>query len=125
MLEPGLPSPLSPSRRAIVAFLVLAVLVTIAASVHDRAVASRWTDALGLLLGGLGGTFIGEYLERFGDRRSATRVAWAQMVAIAGLLVAVIGWRELPAYCQLPVTFAMGVVIGATTVWLQRLRMRA
>jgi hypothetical protein len=46
------------------------------------------------------------------------------MATIAFLLVAIIGWQALPAYCQLPVTFAMGVVIGAATVYIQRLRMR-
>jgi hypothetical protein len=124
MREPGVPSPLSPSRRAIVAAIGLATLIAIGVSMHDGAVASRWTNGLGLLLGGLAGTFIGEHLERFGERIAATRIAWLQMATIAFLLVAIVTWQALPAYCQLPVTFAMGVVIGAAVVYIQRLRMR-
>jgi uncharacterized membrane protein YgdD (TMEM256/DUF423 family) len=123
MREPDAPS-LSPSRRAIVASIIAATLITIAISVHDRTVESRWSNGLGLLLGGLAGTFIGEQLERFDERVAATRIAWLLMAAIAFLLVAIISWQALPAYCQLPVTFAIGVVIGAATIYIQRLRMR-
>ena len=111
-------------RRWIVAAIALAALVAVVVSAHEGAVASRWTNALGLLLGGLAGTFVGEHLERFGERIAATRIAWLQMATIAFLLVAIVTWQALPAYCQLPVTFAMGVVIGSTTVYIQRLRMR-
>jgi hypothetical protein len=112
------------SRRAIVVSIVVATLITIAVSVHDRTIASSWTNALGLLLGGLAGTFVGEHLERFGERMAATRIAWLQMATIAFLLVAIVTWQALPAYCQLPVSFAMGLVIVAATVYIQRLRMR-
>jgi uncharacterized membrane protein YoaK (UPF0700 family) len=124
MRDPDAPSPLSSSRRAIVLSLALGTLVTIAVSLHDGSVAGRWTNALGFVLGGLAGTFIGEHLERFGERIAATRIAWLQMAIIAFLFVAVISWQALPAYCQLPVTFVMGVVIVAAAVYIQRLRMR-
>ena len=124
MREPDAPSPLSSSRRAIVVSLALAALITIGVSFHDGGVAGRWTDALGFLLGGLAGTFIGEHLERFGERIAATRIAWIQMAIIAFLFVAVISWQALPAYCQLPVTFVMGAVIVTAAVYIQRLRMR-
>jgi hypothetical protein len=124
MREPDVPSPLSPSRRAIIASLVVAALVTVAASIHDGSVASRWTNALGFLLGGLAGTFIGEHLERFGERVAATGIVWLQMAVIAFLFVGFVSWQALPAYCQVPVSFAMGVVIVAAAVYIQRLRMR-
>jgi hypothetical protein len=124
MQEPGVPSPLSLSRRTIVVALIVAAIATLAASVHDGTIASRWTNGLGLLLGGLAGTYVGEYFERFGGRVAVTRIAWLQMAAIAFLLVAIISWRELPAYCQLPVTFAMGIALGSATIYLQRLRVR-
>jgi hypothetical protein len=124
MREPHAPPSLSPSRRAIVGSLGAATLVTIAVSIHDGSVAVRWTNALGFLLGGLAGTFIGEHLERFGERMAATRIAWLQMAIIAFLFVAIVSWQALPAYCQLPVTFVMGTVIVAATVYIQRLRMR-
>ena len=113
MREPDVPSPLSHSRRAILASIVLATLVTIVASIHDGSVASRWTNALGFLLGGLAGTFIGEHLERFGERIAAIGIVWLQMAVIAFLFVGIVSWQELPAYCQLPVSFAMGTVIVA------------
>jgi hypothetical protein len=124
MREPDVPSPLSPSRRTIVASIAIATLITIGVSLHDGTVAGRWTNALGFLLGGLAGTFIGEHLERFGERIAATRIAWIQMATIAFLFVAIVSWQALPAYCQLPVTFVMGAVIVAATVYIQRLRMR-
>lgn len=102
----------------------LAIVIAVVASAQASAVSSRWTNALGVLLGGLGGSFIGEYLERFGDRAAATRIAWVQMALIALLFVAVEHWQWLPAYCQLPVSFAIGVVVVAATVYLQRLRLR-
>jgi hypothetical protein len=46
------------------------------------------------------------------------------MAAIAFLFVGVVTWQELPAYCQLPVAFAMGVVVVAAIVYIERLRMR-
>jgi uncharacterized membrane protein YoaK (UPF0700 family) len=124
MREPDVPSPLSHSRRAILASIVLATLVTIGASIHDGSVASRWTNALGFLLGGLAGTFIGEHLERFGERIAATGIAWLQMAVIAFLFVGIVSWQSLPAYCQLPVSFAMGAVIVAAMVYIQRVRLR-
>lgn len=111
-------------RRAIVVSIVLATLITIAASIHDGTVASRWSNALGFLLGGLAGTFVGERLERFGERIAATRIAWLQMAIIAFLFVGIVSWQALPAYCQLPVSFAMGIVIVAAMVYIQHLRMR-
>ncbi len=104
--------------------IVFTAGVTIAASVKDGAVASRWTNAIGVLLGGLAGSFIGEHLERFGERIAATQIAWLQMALIALLFVAVVSWQELPAYCQLPVSFAIGIVVVAATVYVQRLRLR-
>jgi len=124
MQEPAGPSPLSISRRAIVVALIVAAIATLAASVHDGMLPSRWTNGLGLMLGGLAGTYVGEYLERFGGRVAVTRIAWVQMAAIAFLLVAIISWQTLPAYCQLPVTFAMGIALGSATIYLQRLRVR-
>lgn len=122
MPDQDAPSPLSFSRRAIVVVLIVAAIATLAASVHDGTLASRWTNGLGLLLGGLAGTYVGEYLERFRGRVAVTRIAWLQMAAIAFLLVAIISWQALPAYCQLPVTFAMGIALGSATIYLQRLR---
>jgi len=118
------PSSLAPLRRGIVAAIGLVVVIAIAASIKDAAVSSRWTNALGVLLGGLAGSFIGEHLERFGERMAATQIAWLQMAMIALLFVALISWQSLPAYCQLPVCFAIGIVIVAATVYIQRLRMR-
>jgi len=115
---------MSSPRQWLVAAIVVTAIGTIAASLRDGAIASRWTDALGLLLGGLAGTEIGERLERFGKRFEATWIAWLQMAAIAFLFVGVITWQELPAYCQLPVAFAMGAAIVAAIVYIQRLRMR-
>jgi uncharacterized membrane protein YoaK (UPF0700 family) len=112
------------SRRTILAAIAVATLITIVTSIHDGTVASRWANALGFLLGGLAGTFIGEHLERFGERIAATRIAWLQMAIIAFLFVGIVSWQALPAYCQVPVSFAMGVVIVAATVYIQRLRMR-
>jgi hypothetical protein len=118
------PSSLAPLRRGIVAAIALVVIIAIVATVKDGTVASRWTNALGVLLGGLAGSFVGEHLERFGERMAATQIAWLQMAMIALLFVAVISWQSLPAYCQLPVSFAIGIVIVAATVYIQRLRMR-
>jgi hypothetical protein len=122
MREPHVPSSLAPPRRAIVALIALAVLVATAVSMHDGAVASRWTNALGALLGALAGTFIGEGLARFGERIAATRLAWLQMATIGPTVVAIISWQELPAYCQLPVSFVMGAVIIAAAVYIVRVR---
>jgi uncharacterized membrane protein YqgA involved in biofilm formation len=83
-----------------------------------------WINAVGLLLGGLAGIGIGERLERFGERIAATRIAWLQMAIIAFLFVGLVSWQALPAYCQLPVSFAMGTVIVAAAVYIQRLRLR-
>ena len=124
MRQADTPSSLAPLRRGIVAAIVVVAIVAVAATVRDGAVASHWTNALGVLLGGLAGSFIGEHLERFGERMAATQIAWLQMAMIALLFVAVISWQSLPAYCQLPVTFAIGIVIVAATVYIQRLRMR-
>ena len=115
---------LSDTMRQLLAAEIPSILVTIAASIHDGTVAGRWTNALGFLLGALAGTFIGEHLERFGERIAATRIAWLQMAIIAFLFVAIVSWQALPPYCQLPVTFVMGAVIVAATVYIQRLRMR-
>jgi len=124
MRQPEAPPALAPLRRGIVVAIVFTAGITIAASVKDGAVASRWTNAIGVLLGGLAGSFIGEHLERFGERIAATQIAWLQMALIALLFVAVVSWQELPAYCQLPVSFAIGIVVVAATVYIQRLRMR-
>jgi hypothetical protein len=124
MREPDVPSSLASPRRAIVALLAVAVVVAIGVSLHDGAVASRWTNALGVLLGGLAGTYIGERLASFGERVAATRIAWLQMATIGLAIVGIITWNALPAYCQLPVSFVMGLVIVSATVYLQRLRMR-
>jgi hypothetical protein len=112
------------ARRWLLAALGIAAVGAVAATLRDGTVASRWTDALGLLLGGLAGTYVGEQLERFGARFQATWIAWLQMAAIAFLFVGVVTWQELPAYCQLPVAFAMGVVVVAAIVYIERLRMR-
>lgn len=124
MRQADSPSSLAPLRRGIVAAIALVVVIAVAASIKDGAVASRWTNALGVLLGGLAGSFVGEHLERFGERMAATQIAWLQMALIALLFVAVISWQSLPAYCQLPLSFAIGIVIVAATVYIQRLRMR-
>jgi hypothetical protein len=118
------PSSLAPLRRGIVAAIALVVVIAVVASIKDGAVSSRWTNALGVLLGGLAGSFVGEHLERFGERMAATQIAWLQMALIALTFVAVISWQSLPAYCQLPLSFAIGIVIVAATVYIQRLRMR-
>ncbi len=124
MRQPEEPPSLAPLRRGIVVAIVLAAGVTIAAAVKDHAIVSRWTNAIGVLLGGLAGSFIGEHLERFGERMAATQIAWLQMALIALLFVAVVSWQSLPAYCQLPVSFAVGIVVVAATVYIQRLRLR-
>jgi hypothetical protein len=124
MRQPEAPPSLAPLRRGIVVAIVLTAGVTIVATVKDGAVVSRWTNAIGVLLGGLAGSFIGEHLERFGERIAATQIAWLQMALIALLLVAVVTWQTLPAYCQLPVSFAIGIVVVAATVYIQRLRLR-
>jgi hypothetical protein len=124
MREPEVPSPLAVPRRSLVACIGAVALVTVAVSIHSRALSGTWTNALSMLLGGLAGTFIGEQLERFGERIVATRIVWLQMAVIAFLVVGAISWQALPAYCQVPVTFAMGAVIVATVVYIQRLRMR-
>jgi uncharacterized membrane protein YgdD (TMEM256/DUF423 family) len=102
---------------------IAAVIATVE-SLRSGSVDSRWTNALGVLLGGLGGSYVGEHLERFGERMAATQIAWLQMALIALLFVAIVNWQMLPAYCQLPVSFAIGIVVVAATVYIQRLRMR-
>jgi hypothetical protein len=124
MRQPEVPPSLAPLRRGIVVAIVVAAGVTVVASVKDGVVMSHWTNAIGVLLGGLAGSFIGEHLERFGERIAATQIAWLQMALIALLFVAVVAWQALPAYCQLPVSFAIGIVVVAATVYIQRLRMR-
>jgi hypothetical protein len=122
MREPDVPSTLALPRRAIVALIALAALIAVPVSMRDGAVASPLTNAIGVLLGGLAGTFIGERLERFGERVAATRIAWLQMAAIGLAFVGFITWQALPAYCQLPVSFAGGVVIVTAAIYIQRLR---
>jgi CDP-archaeol synthase len=124
MRQPEVPPSLAPLRQGIVVAIAVAAGVTIWASIKDGVVMSHWTNAIGVLLGGLAGSFIGEHLERFGERIAATQIAWLQMALIALLFVAVITWQALPAYCQLPVSFAIGIVVVAATVYIQRLRMR-
>ena len=46
------------------------------------------------------------------------------MATIGLLIVGAVSWQALPDYCRLPVSFAMGLVIVAATVYVQRLRMR-
>lgn len=122
MHEPDVPPSLARPRRAIVALIGLALLIAIAATLHDRAIARSWTNALGVLLGSLAGTFIGEGLERFRDRAAAVGIAWILTAGIGLALVAVISWQALPAYCQLPVSFVAGALIVTATVYIQRLR---
>ena len=124
MAQPDVPPTLASPRRAIVALIVLAVIVAAAVSLHDGVVASRWTNAFGVLLGALAGTFLGERLAGFGERVAATRIAWLQMATIGLAIVGIVSWQALPAYCQLPVSFIMGTVIVTATVYIQRLRMR-
>jgi hypothetical protein len=124
MPQPDTPPALASPRRAIVASIVVAAIVAAAVSLHDRAVDSRWTNALGVLLGGLAGTFIGERLAGFGERVAATRIAWLQMATIGLAIAGIISWQALPAYCQLPVSFVMGAVIVASAVYIQRLRIQ-
>jgi uncharacterized protein YacL len=123
MPHPDAPPALASPRRAIVASIVVAAIVAAAVSSHDRVVDSRWTNALGVLLGGLAGTFIGEWLAGFAERVAATRIAWLQMATIGLAIAGIISWQALPAYCQLPVSFVMGAVIVASAVYIQRLRM--
>jgi len=53
------------------------------------------------------------------------RRGWVvQMATIGLLIVGAVSWQALPDYCRLPVSFAMGLVIVAATVYVQRLRMR-
>lgn len=115
---------LAPLRRGIGVAVAVAVVVAVVESIRGGAVDVRWTNAIGVLLGGLAGSFIGEHLERFGERIAATRIAWLQMTLIALLFVAVVTWQTLPAYCQLPLSFGIGIVVVAATVYIQRLRMR-
>jgi hypothetical protein len=124
MRQPDVPSSLAPVRRGIAGAIALVAIIAVAASIRNAALASPWTNASGLLLGALAGSYIGEHLERFGERIAATQIAWLQMALIALLFVAIVSWQSLPAYCQLPVSFAMGIVIVAATVYIQRLRMR-
>ena len=122
MHESDVATSLAPPRRAVVALLAVATVITIAVSMHDGAIARPWTDALGALLGALAGTYVGEGLARFGERRAATGIAWLQMAAIGFVVVAIVSWQALPAYCQLPVSFVMGAAIVAAAVFIQRLR---
>lgn len=112
------------ARRWIGLAIAAVAIVTFMTSSRAGVVASPWTNAFALLLGGLGGTYVGEHLERFGERFAATWITWLQMALIAFLFVAVITWQALPAYCQAPIAFAMGMTIVAATVYIQRLRMR-
>jgi hypothetical protein len=121
---PDTPPSLAPLRRGIAIAAVLAAGIAAAESAQGGAVDIRWTNALGVLLGGLAGSFVGERLEQYGERMAATQIAWFQMALIALLFVAVVSWQTLPAYCQLPVSFAIGIVVVAATVYIQRLRMR-
>ena len=122
MNEPDAAPSLAPPRQAVVALLALTTIITVAVSMHDGAIARAWTNALGALLGALAGTYIGEGLARFGERSAATGIAWLLMAAIGLVVVAIVSWQALPAYCQLPVSFVMGTVIVAAAVFLQRLR---
>jgi uncharacterized protein YacL len=125
MRDPSAPPALASPRRSIVGLMVLAALVAAAGALRDGVVASPWTNAFGVLLGGLAGTFIGERLTSFGERVAATRIAWLQMATIGLAIAGIISWQTLPAYCQLPVSFVMGAVIVAATVYIQRLRMHS
>jgi hypothetical protein len=124
MREPDVPKSLTSPRRAIVALIAVAAVAAIAMTIRDGALASRWTDALGVLLGALAGTFVGERLAYISGRVSATWLGWVQMATIGLLIVGAVSWQALPDYCRLPVSFAMGLVIVAATVYVQRLRMR-
>jgi hypothetical protein len=123
MREPDLPS-LRALRRAILGGIAVVAVVTVWLTVRDGVLASRWTDALGALLGALAGTFVGERLGDVGGRVMATRLAWVQMASIGLVIVGAVSWQALPDYCRLPVSFALGVVVIGTAVYIQRLRMR-
>jgi len=122
MRQPDLPPTLVPLRRGIVAALVVTAAVAVAVSAHEGTVAGRWTNTLGVLLGSLAGTYIGEYLQRFGGRRAATSIGWIKMALVVVFFVAILSWQSLPAYCQLPATFALGIILVAATVYIQRLQ---
>jgi peptidoglycan/LPS O-acetylase OafA/YrhL len=115
-------SSLSPVRRGIVAGIVVALVAAIIASVHEGTVASNWSNALGALLGCLAGTYVGERLPGAQERVTATRVVWVQMATIGLFIVAAVEFQSLPAYCQLPVVFLMGIAVVAATVYIRRLR---
>jgi hypothetical protein len=123
MREPDAPS-LRALRRAILGGIAAVAVVAVVLTVRDGALASRWSDALGALLGALAGTFVGERMACVGERVMATRLAWVQMATIGLVIVAAVSWQALPDYCRLPVSFAMGLVIIAAAVYIQRLRMR-
>lgn len=123
MTGPG-DSSLALSRRWIIICTALAAGVTAITTAQAGLVASAWSNATGCLLGGLAGTYVGEQLMRFAQRTEATGIVWLQMAALALLLTGAVVWNALPAYCQLPVGFAMGLVIGAAIVYIQRLNIR-
>ena len=115
---------LARSRRWIVATTALAAAVTAAFARHDGFILSPWSNATGFLLGGLAGSYIGERLERFAARNTVTSIVWLQMAALGIVLAGIVAWRALPAYCQMPVSFAVGVIVGTATIYLQRVRIR-
>jgi hypothetical protein len=124
MAQPERLPPLLQARRGIIAIIALCVLVTIAVSVHRGYLADDFAVIVGVMLGALAGTYIGVYLTRYAERISATTAAWFQMAGIVIMTVGFITYRSLPAYCQLPVGFAMGVCIVTAYVFIRQLRMR-
>jgi hypothetical protein len=91
---------------------------------HDGLVSSQWTNATGSALGALGGTYAGERLARFERRPQATGLGWLQMACLALLFTYATLGSALPAYCQLPMNFAIGLVFITTIVYLRELRVR-
>lgn len=115
---------LARSRRWIVVAIAATAFGTAAFALHDGLILSPGSNATGFLLGGLAGSYLGERLERFAARGTVTWIVWLQMAALGMVLAGIVAWRGLPAYCQMPVGFAIGAIIGTATIYLQRLRIR-
>ena len=125
MVDPERRSPLTQARRGLIAIIAVCVIVTVVVSIHRGYLADDLAIVAGIMLGALAGTYIGVYLTRYAERISATTAAWCQMAGIVVMTVGFITYRSLPAYCQLPVGFAMGVCIVTAYVFIRHLRMRA
>ena len=110
-------------RRWILIFTVVTLCMTVVTTARSGFIVSGWSNATGSLLGGLAGTHIGERLARFGLRTEAIGIGWLQMAALAMLVVYAVVYSALPAYCQLPLNFAMGFVFIATIVYIRGLKL--